>query len=97
MKLLMQIAALAATSTLAACGGGGNTQANQTAAENGMMDNGMATDAAAMNATGRMDANAMMDANGMMDANATMDANTHNAMMNDMKTNDADTNLANGM
>ncbi len=96
MKLLMQIAALAATSTLAACGGG-DTQANQTAAENGMMDNGMATDAAAMNATGGMDANAMMGANGMMDANATMDANTHNAMMNDMKTNDPDTNLANGM
>jgi hypothetical protein len=55
------------------------------AAENMMMDNTM-TD---MNA---MDANMTMNA----DANAVDNA-TANAMANDMVTNDADTNLANGM
>ena len=94
MKFLMHSAALAAALTLAACGGG-ESQTNDTAAgENAAMDNMMATDPAMMNGT--MDANAMMDAN-MMGGNATMDANTHNAMMKDATTNDADTNLANGM
>ena len=32
-----------------------------------------------------------------MDANMTMDSNMSNMMMNDMMTNEADTNLANGM
>lgn len=88
------ILAAGAALTLAACGGG-ETQSSETAAGNAMSDNMMmANDAAAMNG---MDANMMMDANGMMNSNATMDANTHNAMMKDAKTNDPDTNLANGM
>ena len=62
------------------------------------------------NATANMDAN--MDANMMVTDNMGMDANiaangamnpadgmnaTENAMANDLTTNDADTNLANGM
>ena len=89
MKPFMHTAALAAALTLAACGG--DNQANQTAGENAAMDNLAVSDPAAMNAMNTMDANMAMD------ANMTMDANTHNAMMNDMKTNDPDTNLANGM
>jgi hypothetical protein len=85
--------AAGAALTLAACGGG-ETQSNEMAADNAMMNDMMMNDAAAMNG---MDANMMMDANGTMDANATMDANTHNAMMKDATTNDPDTNLANGM
>lgn len=91
MKPFMQTAALAAALTLTACGGGGENQANQMAGENAAMDNFSAGDPAAMNATGAIDANAAMD------ANMAMDANTQNAMMNDLKTNDPDTNLANGM
>ena len=41
-----------------------------------------------------LDQNTMLDAN--LDANATVD-DTQNAMLNDLTTNDADTNLANGM
>jgi len=90
MKPYMQIAALAAALTLTACGGGGENQANQMAGENVAMDNLSASDPA-MNASGAVDANMSMD------ANMAMDANTQNAMMNDLKTNDPDTNLANGM
>jgi hypothetical protein len=99
MKLFMQGAAFAAALTLAACGGG-ETQSNEAAADNAMLDNMMTNDAAAMNgmdANMAMDANMTMDANGAMGANATMDSNTHNAMMKDATTNDPDTNLANGM
>ena len=51
-------------------------------------------DANTMNA----DANAMM-ANDMggMDANLATNATTENMMLNDLTTNDADTNLANGL
>jgi hypothetical protein len=44
------------------------------------------------------DANAMM-ANDMggMDANLATNATTENMMLNDLTTNDADTNLANGL
>jgi hypothetical protein len=93
MKPIMHTAALAAALTLAACGGGGD-QANVAAGDNLAMDNMSATDPAAMNA---VDANMMMDANMTTDANMAVDANTQNAMMNDLKTNDPDTNLANGM
>ena len=93
MKLLMKTAALAAALTLSACGGG-ETQTNEMAADNAVMDNTMAMDPAMMNGT--MDANAM-DANMTMDANGTVDANTVNAMAKDATTNDPDTNLANGM
>ncbi len=92
MKLIIKGAALAAALTLTACGGG--NEANEAAADNAMTtDHSMAMDPAMMNG---MDANATMDANAM-GGNATMDANTQNAMMNDMNTNDPDTNLANGM
>jgi hypothetical protein len=90
MKLFMQTAALAAALTLAACGGGGESQSNQMAGDNAAMDNLAVSDPAAMNATG-------VDANMAMDANMAVDANTQNAMMNDLQTNDPDTNLANGM
>jgi hypothetical protein len=91
--------AAGAALTLAACGGG-ETQSNEMAADNAMMNDMMMNDAAAMNgmdANMTMDANGTMGANGTMDANAAMDANTQNAMMKDATTNDPDTNLANGM
>ena len=56
--------------------------------------------------TANDDANAMAADNMVLDGNATLDANldanatvddTQNAMLNDLTTNDADTNLANGM
>ena len=90
MKPFMHTAALAAALALAACGGGDN-QANTAAGENLAMDNLSATDPAAMNAMNAVDANMSMD------ANMAVDANTQNAMMNDLNTNDPDTNLANGM
>ena len=40
--------------------------------------------------------NAALDAGGM-DANVATNAETENMMMNDLTTNDADTNLANGL
>lgn len=91
MKPIMQTAALAAALTLAACGSGGENQTNQMAGENAAMDNLSAGDPAAMNAMNAVDANMTMD------ANMATDANTENAMMNDLKTNDPDTNLANGL
>ena len=44
-------------------------------------------------------ANAMLngDLNAMTIGNETMDANTQNAVEQDLTTNDADTNLANGL
>ena len=38
-----------------------------------------------------------MDGNMALDGNMAMDPATENAVMNDLTTNDADTNLANGM
>ena len=70
--------------TLSACGGGADT----TAANNAdamTVDNMMVDENAAMTGPGGMDGN--MDTNAM----------TENMMMNDMNTNDPDTNLANGM
>ena len=69
---------------LSACGGGG-TETNNAAV--------LTTD------NMLMDENMMLDQNMMngMDANATIDANTANLMMEDATTNDADTNLANGL
>ena len=95
MKYLIQGAALAAALTLAACGGG-NSEANQTATENLATENAMTMDANAMGMNG-MDANMTMDANAMVANGVAPDTNTANAMANDMKTNDPDTNLANGM
>ena len=82
-KILLAGVALA----LSACGGGG-TETNNAAV--------MTTDNMLMDENLMLDQNMM---NGMagMDANATIDANTANLMMEDATSNDADTNLANGL
>ena len=85
----MRIPALAALALgLSACGGGDRTP----------------QDANALDATDNMttDPNLMMDANSIngtagMDANGSVDAATQNLMEKDAATNDADTNLANGL
>ncbi|HEX8512462.1 MAG TPA: hypothetical protein VF688_05085 [Allosphingosinicella sp.] len=88
----MRMIALAGVAlALAACGGGGEKadEANTLAADNMMMDDNL-----------MMDGNASMNGmNGMggMDANASMGASTENMMMQDAASNDADTNLANGL
>jgi len=68
--------------SLSACGGGSEEQANDI---DTLAVNNLVVD----NATVGTDMN--------MDANMSMNSDTHNAMMNDLTTNDADTNLANGM
>ena len=91
MKYLIKGAALAAALTLAGCGGG-NSEANQAAADNNMaMDaNMMATDNMAMDAN--------MTMNGAdMNGNMGVDPATQNMIQQDMNTNAPDTNLANGM
>ena len=73
---------------LSACGGGGDPAdngANALGADNLLMDENMMMDANAMNGMGGMDAN--MSTNGA----------TENLMIQDATTNDADTNLANGL
>lgn len=73
--------AAGAALTLAACSPGDDMVNNE---QNTMMtDNMMVEDNAAMT--------------GGMDANMATNATTENMMMNDMMSNDADTNLANGM
>jgi hypothetical protein len=75
---------------LSACGSGGDQTAANDA--NAVMADNML-----------MDDNLMMDANGSLDGAAAMDANgsansaTGNLMATDAATNDADTNLANGL
>ena len=77
------ILAAGAALTVSACGGG----AEETAANDDLAVDNMAMDANMMaNDMGGMDANAMT--NGVEEANM---------MANDLVTNDADTNLANGM
>jgi hypothetical protein len=85
----MRMIALAGLAlALAACGGGGEKadEANTLAADNMMMGDNM-----------MMDANASMNGMGGMDANASMNGSTENMMMQDAASNDADTNLANGL
>lgn len=84
-----------------ACGGGSdkantsgaNTTTTTTTTNEMSMDQGMG-----MNQGMGMDQNGAMGT-GMtnMGGNMSMDANTQNMMKQDMKTNDPDTNLANGM
>jgi hypothetical protein len=75
---------------LAACGGGESgtaaNDANAVAVDDMMMDQNLL-----------LDANASMNGMSGMDANGAVDANTQNMMMKDAATNDADTNLANGL
>jgi len=68
--------------SLSACGGGAEDEA---ANVDTLQVNNLVVD----NATVGTDMN--------MDANMSMNSDTHNAMMNDLTQNDADTNLANGM
>jgi hypothetical protein len=90
----MRMIALAAVAlALSACGGGESGTSADGA--NVSTDNLMMDDANMM-----LDANASM--NGMggaggMDANMSTNAATENLMMKDATTNDADTNLANGL
>jgi len=83
----MMIVALGCTA-LAACSGGADDNADANMDANLTTDMNMATD---MN----MDMNAGADMN-MINGADGMNA-TENAMVNDMTTNDADANLANGM
>jgi hypothetical protein len=71
--------------TLAACGGGGGTEEANTMTSDNMLVN----DGAMMDPTMNGDMNAM--------GNTTMDANTQNAAEQDLTTNEADTNVTNGM
>ena len=70
---------------LGACGGGGETEANNTA------------DPLTVDGNMMVDDNLSLEPMPGMDGNGAMDANTQNMMMQDAMTNDADTNLANGM
>lgn len=80
--LLIGCAALA----LSACGGAQDEvdEANVMTADNVLMDQNMMMDQNAMGAGG-------------LDANVATNAATENMMMNDLTTNEADTNLANGL
>lgn len=82
----MRILALAGLAlALSACGGGGETTANDAAlgGDNMLMDENLLLDANTMN--------------GMEGMNANASADTANLMATDAVTNDADTNLANGL
>ena len=85
MRSIILIAGAALS--LAACGGGSETdEANTLTADNMMMNDGMMTDPM-MNG----------DMNGMTVGNETMYANMQNAVEQDMNTNEPDVNLATGM
>lgn len=72
--------------SLAACGGGTADETNTLTADNMLMNDTMMTDPM-MNG----------DMNGMTVGNEMSDANAQNAVEQDLNTNEADTNLANGM
>lgn len=95
MRRILLVAGAALS--LAACGGGAESEA-----ANDM--NALGADNMALDQNMMMDQNMSMDQNGMMannmggmDANAATNASTENMMMNDLTTNNPDTNLANGM
>lgn len=87
----MRMIALAAVAlALSACGGGDSGTSDES--------NALATDNLMMDENLMLDANASMNGMGGMDANASTDAAAENALMQkDATTNDADTNLANGL
>jgi hypothetical protein len=89
----MRILLVAGVALLSACGGGSQSEGD---------NNAMATDNMMMDQNMTMDQNMMMDPAAMngtanMGAGGTVDANTQNMMMKDATSNDADTNLANGL
>lgn len=86
MKLRLTLATLAGCAALAACGGAAEDNAANVDMNAGMTD---------LNAGMTADMNAM-DANMSLNATDGMNA-TENAVVNDVTTNDPDTNLANGM
>ena len=90
----MRILLIAGVALLSACGGGGQTEGdnNAMATDNMMMDQNMTMDQNMM-----MDPNAAMNGTTNMGAGGTVDAATQNMMMKDATSNDADTNLANGL
>lgn len=69
---------------LSACTSGEEADSNEMAVENLTVDNLVINDMG-------------MDANMALDGNMAMDPATENAVMNDLTSNDVDTNLANGM
>jgi hypothetical protein len=74
---------------LSACGGGGETAANDS---NAIMADNMLMDENLM-----LDPNASINGTTGLDANASANATTQNLMEKDATTNDPDTNLANGL
>lgn len=86
----MRMIALAAVAlALSACGSdGGDTAANDA--------NALGTDNLMMDDNLLLDSNLSINGTGL-DANGAVDSNTANMMMKDATTNDADTNLANGL
>ena len=86
---MRMIALAAAALALSACGGSGDdsaaSDANALGPDNLLIDDNLLLDSnLAVNGTG-------------VDANGAVDSNTANLMMKDATTNDADTNLANGL
>jgi hypothetical protein len=94
----MRIILLAGMALAVTACGGGNKANNSATANNMMTTNTMTTsDPMMTNGAAPMGTTGDMNSMGNMGGNMTMDANTQKAMEKDMKTNDPDTNLANGM
>ena len=88
----MRMLLVAGVALLSACGGGQTEGDNAAmASDNMMMDQNMTMDQNMM-----MDPAAMNGTTNMGDG-GTVDAATQNMMMKDATSNDADTNLANGL
>ena len=86
MRMIFLAAGTALALALAACGGGDEASQTDLATNNLLVDD-LGT------ANGVMEG----DMNMTGDMNATVDANTQNAIEQDLTTNDADTNLTNGL
>lgn len=86
----MRMIALAGLAlALSACGGGGDPAANEA--------NALTADNMLMEENLLLDANTSMNGMTGMEGNGSVDANSANMMLKDATTNDADTNLANGL
>ena len=87
---MRMIALAAAALALAACGSSDNGAAANDA-------NAIGGDDLLMEDNLLLDSNASLNGTAGMDANGSVDSNTQNLMAKDAVTNDADTNLANGL